>query len=224
MSTPPGGYDPQHLQPPHAPGDPYRQQPPGAPAAPAAPSGYYPQQAYYAPGWQAPVGQVPPPRPRRRGLRESLAVVASLVIIGIIVGITAAVRFAVDTRPLGAVEGPVTVAARRVDVGHCICELPADGDVGRVQVVPCGDPHVAEVVASLPLPAGAWPGQAAVDDAGVSYCEMDRSQVEAGFRAVVWGPSEGGWGQGDHRVVCLAWSGGPQVTGSFTTGDEVAPA
>ena len=188
-------------------------------SAPPPPGGYYPQEAYYAPGWQAPVG--PPVQRSRRGLWITLAVVGGLVAAAVLTGAVLGVRYLMDTRPLGAVDEPRSATPRQLQTGHCIEELPADGDVSRVTVVPCGDPHEAEVVGSLRLPGVQWPGQTAVERDAVEACDMDTAQQDAGFRPVAWSPSEVGWGQGDRRALCLAWLEDGTATGSFTAGDQV---
>ena len=231
MTTPPGPPDgsflpPHRLVPPPGPvgggGGPQPQQPAVGPPPPSG-TGYYPQQSYYAPGWQPAGDGRPPRRRRRRTVVVALVVIIALFGVSILGAAAAGLRYVMDTRPLGEVEGPVTAAARRLDVGHCVEELPSDGQVRRVRVVPCGEPHEAEVVGALTLNEGAWPGQNAVERTAQAYCEMDRTQTESGFRPVVWQPSETGWGQGDRGVLCLAWSGGAQVTGSFTAGEDVTP-
>jgi hypothetical protein len=185
------------------------------------PEGYYPQQPYYAPGWQAPVPATPPPKDRRK-VRIALAVVGTLVLLGLVAGGVTAARFFLDTRPLGDVEQAMEVNARRLDVGHCVSDLPADGAVNRVRVVPCEDPHAAEVVGVHTLEDGPWPGDDAVRTRVENACEMDNAQVDGGFRAVVWSPSAGSWSQGDRRGLCLAWHGDGDVRGSFTLGEDVA--
>lgn len=179
---------------------------------------YYPEQPYYAPGW----GPASPP-PRRRGpARAVLVAVLALLVLALVAGAVLGALTLRDTRPLGEVEDPTTAATRRLDVGHCIAELPADGAVERVRVVPCAEPHEAEVVGVLDLPGGGWPGRSQVQSRLTAWCEMDTAQQEAGFRAVVWAPSEAGWDQGDRQGLCLAWTGGGSATGSLTADDEVA--
>lgn len=181
--------------------------------------GYYPQEPYYAPGWTGPAAPVPP---RRR--RTALVVV--LVLVGVLVlGLAAwgavVLRQGMQTRLLGEVDRPTTAHSRQLDVGHCLATLPADGTVDRVDLVPCADPHVAEVVGVHPFRSDEWPGQDAVDDESAAACEMDAAQAAAGFRAVVWSPSQESWAQGDRRGLCLAWLPDGEARGSFAAGDEV---
>jgi hypothetical protein len=184
------------------------------------PAGYYPQQPYYAPGWQAPVPTDPAARGRRR--TRILLGVGGVLTLALLVGLALGGRYLLATRPLGDVATARDATPRQLAVGHCIEELPDDGEVGRVRVVPCAEPHAAEVVGELALPAGPWPGQAEVDRRVIAWCEMDTAQRDAGFAPVVWAPGEAAWGQGDRRGLCLAWFDGGGVTGSFTAGDRVS--
>jgi hypothetical protein len=234
-ATPPGyqapapGYPPQYGQtpppgyPPPAPPPGYQTPPPGYPPqgaqTPPPGEGWYPQQPHYAPGWQAPVGA--PPAPRGRGPRIVLTVIAGLAAVALVVGGVIGGRYWLETRPLGEVTKPMTVHAGRLGTGHCLASLPADGTVRSVRVVPCSDPHVAEVVGSRPLSGPAWPGDQQVTTELEKWCEMDTAEHDLGLRPVVWGPTEQGWHQGDRTGLCLAWLPSGTMTGSFVAGDSV---
>ena len=175
--------------------------PPGA--APMPSGGYYPQQAYYAPGWTAPAEQPP----SRRGRTIALVAALAVVVLAVLGTVTVAGLYWWSTKPIGDVTSPTSANARQVRPGHCIRDLPRDGAVGQVTLVPCDDDHEAEVVGSLRLDDGAWPGQEAVTEQAEAWCEMDNDQTAAGFRPVVWTPSEESWSQGDRAALCLAWQG-----------------
>ena len=175
-------------------------------------TGYYPDQPYYAPGWSAPAG--PPPRRRRAGRRAIIAAVVVLVVLLLGTAVLGALRY-LQTRPLGEVTGPVTAAVGRLDVGHCLAELPEDGPVGRVRVVPCADPHEAEVVGAQTLDDGAFPGADAVAEELAGRCRLPTAAREAGQRLVLWAPSAASWRTGDRRGLCLAWTGGGTVRGAL---------
>ncbi|WP_182112807.1 septum formation family protein [Actinotalea sp. JY-7876] len=186
--------------------------------SPDGTGGYYPQQAYYAPGWTADPDRPPPPRRARRLVLWS---VAAVVLLALVATAVVALRMRAETSPLGDVSEATTVHSRRLDVGHCVARLPEDGDVGRVDVVPCAEPHVAEVVGIHRFRSDAWPGRQRVDAEAAAACEMDSRQADAGFRAVVWTPSEASWGQDDRAGLCLAWLPDGEARGSFAAGDEV---
>ena len=178
-------------------------------------------EAYYAPGWRAPVTAPPP---RRNGARRTLQVLAGLAAVALVIGSAAAVRYWMGTRPLGEVTSPATVAAGRLSTGHCIEQLPDDGAVAAVRVVPCDQSHAAEVVGVLPFTDGEWPGSRSVTDRLTAWCEMDNDQETVGARPVIWSPSERSWSQGDHQGLCLAWSPASPLVGSFDAGDDVRAA
>lgn len=190
--------------------------PSSAHAPGAGSSEVYPQEAYYARGWTAPVQPPAPRRPRNR--RRVLVPLAAVVAAGALVGGVLGARYWADTRPLGDVQGRVSAAPRQLDAGHCIAELPSDGPLGRVPVVPCDQPHEAEVVGVHTYDDDVWPGQGAVGREAAAACEMDTAQEEAGARAVVWAPGEVAWGQGDRESLCLAWTPDGAVVGSWADG------
>jgi len=128
------------------------------------------------------------------------------------------------TRPL-----PQTVTSARpayvgqLRAGSCVEHLAADGDVSRVTVVPCRDPHAAEVVTTYAFGAtDVWPGQERVDDRVAHACQLTAAEESAGVRAVVWAPTLASWESGDRTGLCLATLG-TQVTGSFLDGTVTAP-
>jgi Septum formation len=88
-----------------------------------------------------------------------------------------------------------------------------------VNVVPCTTAHEGEVFAVFDLPAGAYPGDAAVDrQAGATCNQRYASVAPAAFADDAYGlfvitPLEAVWRTGDRRVVCIA-SSKPARTGS----------
>ena len=200
---------------------------PGAPGAPlpapagasAGAGGYYPQEAFYAPGW-SPQQQTRTPRRWSRPVLWSLIGVLSTVLV---VGVVLGVLYLVQTRSIGTVTSATAVTTQQVRPGHCIRDLPEDGSVGRVTLVPCSEPHEAQALSRISLRFDSWPGRDAVDEQAAGACEMSNDQVADGFRAVVWTPTERSWGQGDHRALCIAWLPDGQYTGSFENGDLHLP-
>ena len=193
-------------------------------SAPGA-GGYYPQEAYYAPGWQAPHLPSPEEKEQRRRRTRRL-LLAGAAVLGVIVLVAAVLglRYALSVRPLGEVDSPTTAHARQLDRGHCLPTLPADGPVGEVDVVPCGDLHVAEVVGAHTLPEGPWPGTEEAARSTSATCEMETAQRELGFEPVVWAPSEQAWGQGYRTGLCLAALPDGEARGSWATGDVTVEA
>lgn len=206
-------------------------------STPPSPHGYD-QDVYYAPGWQParprteplavaalPTGLLLGPvgvgvgaaalaRIRRDGTRGAGLAWAGIA-LGIAVTLTAiAVVVALlfgdaATRPLPAeVSEPRSAHARQLVLGSCLAELPDDGEVSTVQVVPCTDPHEAQVVARTDFPEdAAWPGQDVVDARVSRVCTPAVLSGDAptdGVELVVWSPSEASWVQGDRIGLCVA--------------------
>lgn len=101
-------------------------------------------------------------------------------------------------RPLPAdVGAPRYAAAHQLSEGNCLATLPADGTVWVVRVVPCADPHQAQVVVRQDLtdpPAG----QTRLDAAATALCAGAPLPADAGG-VVVWAPTPG-----HATVTCLA--------------------
>ncbi|MBD5785146.1 DUF4190 domain-containing protein [Cellulosimicrobium terreum] len=198
--------------------------------------------AYYAPGWvpepprteplalaSIPAGVVLGPvgiglgaaalsrvrtnRSRGRGLAVAGMVVGAVVTLAW--GVGAAVWWQADqaSTPLaGDVSEPATVDARRLVVGSCLDELPPDGEVSSVRVVPCADEHRAQVVARTDFGAGeVWPGQDAADARVARVCgpEVLGEDPPDDVELVVWSPTEASWGAGDRTGLCLVGSAAP---------------
>ncbi|MCC2336337.1 hypothetical protein [Cellulomonas wangsupingiae] len=145
-----------------------------------------------------------------------------LLAVGAVVG-TQAVTDA-RTRPLPPdVSVPTDAYAVQLVSGSCLAELPADGEVGRVRVVPCSEAHAAQVVTQYAFdPAGVWPGQDGAHARVARACVLSDEEVAAGVRLVTWAPTRSGWSDGDRTGLCVAVPTSP-VTGSFVDG-TVAPA
>ena len=126
---------------------------------------------------------------------------------------------AARSRPLPVdVSAPTDAYAMQLVTGACLAELPPDGEVDRVGVVPCTDPHAAQVVAQYAFDRSAvWPGQDGAHARVTRACVLSDAEVAAGVHLVTWAPTEAGWADGDRTGVCLAVPTGP-VTGSFVDG------
>jgi len=142
-------------------------------------------------------------------------------VVVLAVGATVGTRAvtAARTRPLPPdVTAPTGAYAVQLVTGSCLGVLPPDGEVDRVDVVPCADPHAAQVVAQYAFDAAAvWPGQDRAHARVTQACVLSDDEVEAGVHLVTWAPTEAGWAGGDRTGLCVAVPTGP-VTGSFVDG------
>lgn len=206
-------------------------------SSPPSPHEYDPD-VYYAPGWQPPAPRTEPlavaavatglllgpvgvgvgaaalARIRRDGTR-GVGLAWAGIALGVAVTLTAvAVLVALfvgkaATAPLPTdVSEPRSAHARQLVLGNCLAELPDDGEVATVRVVPCADPHEAQVVARTDFAADAgWPGQDVADARVSRVCTPAVLSADAptdGVELVVWSPSEASWAQGDRTGLCVA--------------------
>jgi hypothetical protein len=198
--------------------------------------------SYYAPGWRpeaprveplavasVPAGVVLGPvgiglggaalsRVRTRGTRGRGLAVAGMVLGAVVTvgwGLGALVWWQGEqarTPLAGDVDAPRTASARQLVLGSCLAELPPDGEVSDVSVVPCADEHRAQVVARTDFGADdVWPGQQAADRRVARVCTPDVLGPDApdGVTLVVWSPTEASWLDGDRTGLCLVASDDP---------------
>lgn len=162
--------------------------------------------------------------PGSRGRRGRGLAVAGLL-LGVVGTLAWAALVAVGvgtslaSRPLPPdVDAPVDAHAVQLVAGSCVAELPPDGAVDRVRVVPCADEHAAQVVTTYDFGAGAtWPGAAEVTARVHAACTLTEAEREQGLRMVAWSPTEASWARGDRTGLCLAVPPEP-VTGSLLDG------
>lgn len=198
--------------------------PPGALPADGLADSALPDPAA-APATAAPTGtgsSPRAPRPRRRRatvVLASAAAVLAVAAVGTAVGVQAARERAWE--PVPADPSTATGAnAVQLVLGSCVEELPPDGPVERVRVVPCGDAHEAQVVGRRDSsPEATWPGAdgaAAYASAGCGHLLLGPGGRERadGVSFVVWTPSEESWADGDRAGLCLAVHDEP-ATGSL---------
>jgi uncharacterized protein DUF4190/putative regulator of septum formation len=67
--------------------------------------------------------------------------------------------------------GAETVVADELDKGDCILTLDESASVRYLPVVPCAQPHVAEVYDISTMPDGSYPGEEAVQKEGELRCD-----------------------------------------------------
>jgi hypothetical protein len=161
----------------------------------------------------------------RRGARQGRGLALAGIAIGVVwtvveaVVVVSLVSAFLATRPLPlAVDAPRDAFATQLTTGHCLADLPAQDAVGRVPVVPCGDPHAAQVVSEFRFaPDAVWPGQRDADALVAAGCELSTTEVAAGLDAVTWAPTRATWDDGDRTGLCVAHRDAP-FTGSLLDG------
>ena len=157
---------------------------------------------------------------RGRGLAIAGAVLGVLGTVALAVVGTVVVLTSLATRPLPAdVPAARDAHAQQLVTGNCLAAVPANGPVDSVRVVPCADPHAAQVVTEYTFaPDAVWPGQQSADARVARACVLDDAEVADGVRTVTWSPTERSWADGDRVGLCLAVVDGGGVRGSFLDG------
>lgn len=154
---------------------------------------------------------------RGKGMAIAGAVLGAVTTLALASTVVLVVLTGLATRPLPAdVDSARDAHAQQLVTGNCLDPLPADGQVDTVRVVPCTDPHAAQVVTTYEFADDSlWPGQQVADSRVARSCVLDQAEVDAGVTAVTWAPTQQSWARGDRAGLCLAVVEGGGVTGSF---------
>lgn len=162
---------------------------------------------------------------RGRGLAIAGGVLGVLGTVALAAVGTVLVLTSMATRPLPAdVPATRSAHAQQLVTGNCLSDIPGNGPVDSVRVVPCADPHVAQVITEYRFADDAvWPGQQSADARVARACVLDDAEVTGGVRTVTWSPTERSWADGDRLGLCLAVVDGGKVTGSFLDGTATLP-
>lgn len=100
--------------------------------------------------------------------------------------------------------------ALQVVEGMCLENVPQDGAIATVTVVPCDTPHRAQVVAQMRLPLEIYPGEAEILDWVEDFCEPRipyAVRAESGWTS--WIPSSDSWTRGDRSISCVVVTDDP---------------
>jgi len=97
---------------------------------------------------------------------------------------------------------------------------PAQG-LTQVTAVPCVNPHNAQVIAQLPVPGSAYPGQAAFSAQATPGCKtsaaavVDRSKLTATMNLIFVYPEPQAWTDGHRTISCLIVDSSEDLTSSL---------
>lgn len=162
---------------------------------------------------------------KRRGrIFAVLGIVAALLwaaLIGAIVAV--AVLAGVDRDEDGNVQEETSMNVFDVEPGDCLEAFDIDADQ-KVVVLPCAQPHGAQVITQFDLADGDWPGDEQVASQAESGCRDRIADVlgtrvdEGGLGLGYFHPEESSWDVGDRTVLCLVTAeGGAKLTETFNS-------
>ncbi|WP_298458585.1 DUF4190 domain-containing protein [uncultured Cellulomonas sp.] len=159
-----------------------------------------------------------------RGYAVAGVVLGAVWTVAQVVVVAGLVATAAASRPLPVtIDAAQTASVGQLRTGHCLADLPADGDVSEVEVVPCGEPHGAQVISEYRFADDAvWPGQDRAHRLVAGGCQLSQAETDAGVEVRTWAPTEASWRDGDRTGLCLARVG-PAVTGSLLDGSADLP-
>jgi hypothetical protein len=108
-------------------------------------------------------------------------------------------------------------------VGDCIDAVDWNtAEFASLPVVPCAEEHESEIYGSLIMDDGDFPGQAAVEETAIQYCDAEFTSfvglawAESQLEWAYLGPSQETWEQVDDReILCLVIDPAGLTTGSL---------
>jgi len=156
-----------------------------------------------------------------RGLALAGVILSSMWTVGIVLAIILAITTSATRNSGGTVTDGGSISATSLQVGDCVNGLKNTTNLLSLPGVPCTQPHEGEVFAVFDLPAGDYPGSAAVDqevsrecnDRLGAYSPSAETNPDVGLFSVY--PLEQNWRRGDRQVVCLATATAGTTTGSI---------
>lgn len=177
---------------------------PGTPGSPAgdgwvAPAGADPHAAGAASG--------PATTLRRSGPGMQIAAwVAIAAGVALLIGISWSVALDAQGQGLEPADVDATgdLHAMQVVSGMCLESMGADGSITEATVVGCDEPHRGEVISQKLYGEARFPGDAALADEAVEFCEPRLEGVgPEGSTWVAWVPTEDSWHRGDATSLCI---------------------
>jgi hypothetical protein len=128
----------------------------------------------------------------------------------------------------GQVLSPTHLPVTGLEVGDCVGPL-VDGDIAKVEVIPCVSPHYWEAYNKKYMTGGDYPGDEVVATEAKDYCTAEYIPyvgAEYGHSNLVikyFAPNEQTWKQGDREIVCLVGTETGGLTGTVK-GSELESA
>ncbi len=159
---------------------------------------------------------------RRRPQAGRGLAIAGLVLSGVwfvvIAGAAVTGALAGEKENRAVAEGVGTVNVLYLKPGHCVGTLEETARIEDLALVPCSQPHAVEVFATFDLPAGPWPGDAALQDLSDKGCTSRLKgyapTAPDSLDVFYLSPLQSAWGD-DRGVTCLVGDPAGRTTGSI---------
>lgn len=109
-----------------------------------------------------------------------------------------------------------------ISVGDCEIDSIDEGERFETTTIDCAEPHNTEIYASVNVPDGDFPGDAAIDEQATTDCYTEFESFiganydDSDYDFSWYFPTEGSWSEGDREILCLVYDvSGAQVSGSL---------
>lgn len=127
----------------------------------------------------------------------------------------------------GTIDKKANADAFSLRVGDCVND-PGEGNIDRVPVLPCSEPHELEVFHEFSIQAPDFPEtQEAMDELTFDQCDpafrrfVGRSYEESRLDYTSMQPTKRSWANGDRIVHCLVTDpDSPKITGSLAGANQ----
>lgn len=186
---------------------------PATPATPAVPAGQAP-----AAGHSPAEGHTPTGGPGRRGRRLLVVLLVAACAVAVAAAAVIAVLLAQRPQRAHAAAHPLRATVFRLRPGQCFDSSP--NGIAGAHVVPCAQPHEAEIYGTFRVAGQRWPGTAALGTQARLGCQARLSgylnpQLATGDLAETYAyPNQGAWAAGAHTVICEIRGTQGRLTGS----------
>lgn len=154
------------------------------------------------------------------------AILASIAVVVALAGCSGVGPFVSSDAPLRDDDGRIVEANDQTDafalqVGDCLNDATATGEVQTVPTVPCDEPHDSEIYAAGQLGESPYPGVDVVIGKAEAICLPAFEQfvgepyLDSRFDFSYYYPTELSWANGDREVLCVIYDPEGPVTGSL---------
>jgi hypothetical protein len=158
-------------------------------------------------------------RQNGRGLAIAGIVLASVWVLVIAAGVTAAIiADQNDTTAASPATADGSMSVLKLKPGNCLNDLKESGSIDNLPVVPCTTAHEGEVYAVFDLADGPWPGDAKVQAKAEERCNTEFDEYAKApddkLELFYLHPLQSTWWR-DRAVTCIATDPAGTMTGSL---------
>lgn len=163
---------------------------------------------------------------RFRRRRSPIALVAVGAAVVVLSGCSVFGPLVAPDAPVRDDDGQIVEPNEQTDafalqVGDCLDDAAAAGEVTTVPTVPCTEPHDSEIYAAFELGQSTYPGEEAVRAKADVLCLpafeefVGEPYLDSRYDFAYYYPTEASWSSGDREVLCVIYDPTGPVTGTL---------